>query len=390
MDQKYHVAISDSDLYKFTQQLALCFLYPNIFNHYKFINRDGRAFPDGFEKRLKEIIQSFQAIHLIKDEKDFFREKCYYLNPVYLDFLEGYRYDPTEVIIKQTGPVLDLDVIGLAYRTVLWEVPLMATISELYFEMTGQKTYDIDTQHQINRTKASDLARINAYYSEFGTRRRHSFEVHDRVIYDLKNYGYDHLLGSSNVYLAMKHDLLPVGTVAHEWYSLHAALFGFKMANQMANEAWVKIYNGNLGTALPDTFTTAVFLKSFDTKYAKLYDGCRQDSGKPNDFTDQLIAHYKNLRINPQFKMGLYSDNLHSIAQIESIKKHVNGRLIDRYGIGTWFSNDVGVPPMNMVIKLIKCCVDGQWINTVKLSDDPKKHTGDSKTIDLCKNTLEI
>jgi nicotinate phosphoribosyltransferase len=378
-------------------QLALCQLYPHIINHYEFINRDGREFPDGFAGRLQKIIDSFRDITLTKDEKDFFREKCYYMNPVYLDFLEGYRYDPTEVHISQSGPKLNLFIEGPAYRAVLWEVPLMATISELYFEMikrwdplTGNQPYDEIKRREINKAKAEQLADIDAYYSEFGTRRRYSFDNHDRALGDLKRYGKGHLLGSSNVYLAMTHDLIPVGTVAHEWYQLHAALYGFKMANQMANEAWVKVYNGNLGTALPDTFTTEVFLRSFDTKYAKLFDGCRQDSGKPDDFTDNVIAHYEKLRINPKFKMALYSDNLNSVQKIKDIKDHLAGRMIDRYGLGTWLSNDMGVKPLNMVIKLTACQINGEWVQTVKLSDDPGKHTGDPETIALCKNTLGI
>jgi nicotinate phosphoribosyltransferase len=117
----------------------------------------------------------------------------------------------------------------------------------------------------------------------------------------------------------MKYDLLPVGTVAHEWYSLHAALYGFKMANEMATQAWVDVYNDDLGTALPDTFTTDVFLKSFNTLFAKLHDGVRQDSGNPIDFLDKIVNHYKKLRINPATKMVLFSDNLkNSLAIIKT------------------------------------------------------------------------
>ena len=387
---KYHVSLIDTDLYKLTMQMAICQMYPKIISHYQFINRDGREFPDGFGKRLQEIVDSFRGIVLLKEEKDFLREKCYYLSPVYLDFLKGYSYDPSEVKIVQEGPVLDMDIIGPAYRSVLWEVPLMATTSELYFEMTGQKPFKEDKRHTVNQMKALELAAADAYYSDFSTRRRFSHDNQSMVIADLKKYGQGHLLGTSNPHLAMEHDLISMGTIAHEWYSLHAALYGFKMANQMATEAWVNVFQGDLGTALPDTFTTDVFLKTFNTKYAKLHDGVRQDSGKPTDFIDKVVAHYNKLRVNPQFKMALFSDNLKSIDQIRDIKKHLAGRMIDRYGIGTWFSNDVGVKPLNMVIKLVACQIDGEWINTVKISDDSGKNTGDSATINLCKETLGI
>jgi nicotinate phosphoribosyltransferase len=357
------------------------------------VNRDNREFPDGFDKRLTEIIDSFRGVALKKNEKDFMQEKCYYLNPVYLDFLSGYRYDPKEVIIKQEGPKLSLDIIGPAYRTVLWEVPLMATVSELYFDMT-QKVYlnkdDLNQITQANKKKAEDLANIDVYYSEFGTRRRRSFENQNKVVEDLKKHGKGHLLGTSNVYLAMKHDLMPAGTVAHEWYSLHAAIYGFIMANEKANDSWIRVFQGDLGTGLPDTFTTDVFLRSFNTKYAKLYDGLRQDSGDPLAFLEKVLAHYNKLKINPLYKMLLFSDNLKSISQINAIHNACKGRTNDRYGIGTWLSNDCGVKPLNMVIKLIACNFNGSWVNTIKLSDDIEKHTGDPETIELCKKTLMI
>lgn len=393
---KYHVSLIDSDIYKFTMQMAICQLYPKVLNHYRFVNRDNREFPEGFDKRLTEIVDSFRGISLKKDEKDFMQEKCYYLNPVYLDFLSGYRYNPKEVIIKQEGPKLNLDIIGPAYRTVLWEVPLMATISELYFDMKATNKYEfISTRNsltEINKQKAEALADIDVYYSDFGTRRRVSFENQNKVVEDLKKYGKGHLLGTSNVYLAMKHDLMPAGTVAHEWYSLHAAIYGYIMANEKANDAWIQVFQGDLGTGLPDTFTTDVFLQSFNTKYAKLYDGLRQDSWDPLAFLEKVLSHYNKLRINPLYKMLLFSDNLKSIDQIKTIHDACKGRTNDRYGIGTWLSNDVGVKPLNMVIKLIGCLFDEVhgWVNTIKLSDDINKNTGDPETIELCKKTLNI
>lgn len=394
----YHKSIIDTDLYKLTMQQAYLLKYPSIVGEYGLTVRDSRDFPEGFADELRRIIHSFRGIVLKKDEKDFLREKCYYLSPAYLDFLEGYRYDPDEVIVKQTGSKLEVYPRGYLYRTVLWEVPLMATISELYFQMTNQTPYpdaseDIDVwalASENNRKKAEGLADIDAFYSEFGTRRRYSSENHDRVIGDLCKFGRGHMLGSSNVYYAKKYNLVPMGTVAHEWYMLHAALFGYIMANQMASEAWIDVYQGNLGIALPDTFTTEVFLKSFGTKYAKLFDGVRQDSGNPIDFLEKCIKHYNSLRISPTFKISFFSDNLNSLKKVQDIKTACQGRTIDRYGIGTWFTHDLGLKPMNMVIKLVRVLSNGEWINTVKLSDDPMKNTGGSDTVDLCRRTLGI
>lgn len=394
----YHEAITDSDLYKFTMQWGYLLKYPSVKGKYSLTVRDNREFPEGFDRKLREVVNSFRGIKLTKDEKDFMRERCYYLSPAYLDFLEGYRYDPSEVEIAQTGSMLEVSAVGYLYRTVLWEVPLMATISELYFQMTNQVPHwthcggltDNEITTQINKMKAEDLASVGAYYSEFGTRRRYSSENQGRVIADLIKYGGGHLLGSSNVYYSMKHNLAPLGTVAHEWYMLHAALFGYVMANQMASEAWVDVYQGNLGIALPDTFTTDTFLKTFSTKYAKLYDGVRQDSGDPIVFFEKVVKHYQDLKIDPATKICMFSDNINSIDKVNKIQDTCADTMIVRYGIGTWFTNHLGVKPLNMVIKLTEVISNGETIKTIKLSDDTKKNTGDSDAVSLCKKTLNI
>jgi len=386
----YHTSILDTDLYKPTMQNAICKLYPRVKVRYTFINRDKREFPDGFASRLKEIIQSFKAISLTAEEADFLNEKCYYLNPQYVDFLRGYRYDPSEVLISQDGPKLLIAVEGWWYRTILWEVPLMEAISELYFEMTGQHGTTYEERHILNRDKAVSLAANNIFYSEFGSRRRFSYDNQDRVVQDLIKFGQDHMVGTSNVHLAMKHNLIPMGTVAHEWFQFHGARYGYKMANERALEAWTNVYEGDLGIALPDTFTSDVFFKSFSTKYAKLFDGVRQDSGDPIKFLDKALGHYKSLRINSMFKIIMFSDNLKSLDQIKAIHEACRGITIDRYGIGTWLSNDCGVKPLNIVIKLTACNFNGEWVNTVKLSDDLGKNTGDSTEVKLCKEILGV
>lgn len=393
---KYHVCLADSDLYKFTMQSAICKLYPRVKARYEFINRKNRLFPAGFDKRLREIVDSFRDYHLTTSEKNFMREKCYYMDPVYLDFLSGYRYDPSEVTISQKDYNLFVSIVGPWYQTVLWEVPLMETISELYFEMTDQEGLSNSELFSKDEKKARDLTEIDAYFSEFGSRRRKSYENQNRVIGILKQYSEDHLLGTSNVHLAMINDLIPMGTIAHEWEQAHAAMFGFLRANIESLEAWVNVYDGSLGTALPDTFTTEAFYKyAFTTKHAKLWDGVRQDSGDPLEFIDRTIKQYRSLRILPRLKTILFSDDLKSIDQIKVIKNFINNqipenRILDRYGIGTWFSNDTGVDPLNIVIKLTGIDFGHGWVNTIKLSDSPTKHTGDLETINFCLKTLGI
>jgi nicotinate phosphoribosyltransferase len=367
------------------------------------MNRDGREFPDEFKKRLWEILDSFRAIRLTNDEKDFMRKNCYYLDDQYLDFLSGYQYNPQEeLIIGQEGSTLNLIVQGPYYKTVLWEVPLMATISELYFEMIApfsRRPSDEHFRHLNNKDKAIGLADMSIYYSEFGTRRRYSHENQREVIEDLKQHGRGHMLGTSNGFFAMMYDLPWLGTVAHEWFESHAAMFGYLRANYEALEAWVKVYDGWLGIALPDTFTTDIFYKhAFTVKHAKLFDGVRQDSGDPLEFLAKTIACYKRLRIQPRLKTIMFSDNLKDLNQIGNIHKACQSvapedRMTDRYGIGTWLTNDLpGVKPLNMVIKMTALDYGNGWVETVKLSDSTSKRSVlfDEKAIELCLKTLGI
>lgn len=392
---QYHASILDTDLYKLTMQWAVLSQYPSLQVRYDFINRDNREFPDGFGKALKAIIEDFKGYRLLPDEKKFLREQCYYLPPAYPDFLEGYRYDPNEVTIVQKGHKLQVTIQGYWYRTILWEVPLMATISELYFQMTGferdaKKCLDVN----IQKFKAIDATDIS--FSEFGTRRRFSYENQLNMLEDAKKYTHGNLLGTSNVYLAYLYNLIPMGTHAHEFFSAHGAMFGYEMATKTALDAWIKVYQGDLGIALPDTFTTDVFLRSFNTFYAKLFDGVRHDSSDPIRFTDKIVEHYKSLRINPISKVILFSDNLNSIEGLQKINNHCRNKIGARCGIGTWLSNHVlnsnneRAKPLNMVIKLTGCLISGKWVPAIKLSDEPTKNTGNKSAIKLCKQTLGI
>ncbi len=378
----------DNDLYKFTTMNAIQKVFPEAEVKYKFINRGKTAFPVGFAEALRAEVNAMKDLYLTKEAENYIRSKCYYFEPVFIDLLKGYRYNPEEVIIHQNGGELDVEVDGLWYRTVLWEVPLMAIISELYFKMTGQVP---DNYEPRAIAKAKELANIQAKISEFGTRRRFSFDVQDRVVGILKEYMGNFLNGSSNVFLAMKYNLLPMGTHPHEWFMYHGAHYGYRIANEMALENWIKVYHGDLGIALTDTYTTQNFFQSFNTVYSKLFDGVRWDSGDPIEFTDKTLAHYHAKRIDPKSKTIVYSDAL-DLDKVKEIKKYVNGRINDAYGIGTYLTNDVGVKPLNMVIKVIAAKPAGYStsIPTVKLSDHNGKHTGDTNEIELCIKMIGI
>ena len=244
----------------------------------------------------------------------------------------------------------------------------------------------------MNKTleKAETLKKLAVNFAEFGTRRRHSYRVQNLVMEALTQNKNSTFIGSSNVHFAMKYGVKPIGTHAHEWFMFHAAEYGFKMANELALEHWVDVYRGDLGVALSDTYTTDVFFQQFDKKFAKLFDGVRHDSGDPLEFADKTIAHYQRHGINPLFKYIIFSDGL-NLEKVEEITNYCKGKIGVSFGIGTNLTNDVGLKPMNIVMKLIGVqAPNKEWIPTVKLSDEHGKYTGDPKMIELAKEFLRI
>lgn len=317
----------DNDLYKFTTMNAIQKKFPEAEVAYRFINRGETLFPIGFAERLRQEVEAMASLSLSEEAERFMRRRCYYFDAVFFDLLKGFRFDPKEVDIQQEGGELKVEIRGLWYRTVLWEVPLMAIISELYFQMTAQTPQGI-AEKAIKKAQA--FVDLGAELSEFGTRRRFSFEVQDRVVGILKQYMGSLLNGTSNVYLALKHNLTPMGTHPHEWFMYHGAHYGYRAANELALANWVDVYDGYLGIALTDTYTSTNFFGSFTTKYAKLFDGLRWDSGDPFEFTEQAIRHYRLHRVDPRTKTIVYSDalDLEGVKKIRGICKGTSARRL--------------------------------------------------------------
>ncbi|KAA0128749.1 nicotinate phosphoribosyltransferase [Chryseobacterium sp. SN22] len=383
-------SILDNDFYKITMQNAVVKLFPGSIVKYEFINRGKHQFPEGFDAALWEAVNKMAELKLTKEEKKFMARMCPYIDLPYLDFLEGYHYDPSEVKIHQEGSELSVTVEGLWYRTILWEVPLLALISELHYEMNHMERDSNEVVMSKTLEKADALAKLGVNFAEFGTRRRHSHKVQNLVMEALMQKKDSTFIGTSNVHFAMKYGVKPIGTHAHEWFMFHAAEYGFKMANELALEHWVDVYRGDLGVALSDTYTTDVFFQQFDKKFAKLFDGVRHDSGDPLEFADKTIAHYQKHGINPLFKYIIFSDGL-NLEKVEEITNYCNGKIGISFGIGTNLTNDVGLKPMNIVMKLIGVqAPNKELIPTVKLSDEHGKYTGDPKMIELAKEFLRI
>ena len=386
-------SVLDTDLYKFTTSYAYSKLYPRAYGQFRFIDRGKTTYPQGFAEELKKEIQEMSKLSLTKDEASFLYRELPYLPPTYIDFVRGFRFAPEEVKVEQDAEGhLSIIAEGLLYRVTLWETPILALVSELYYKMLGAQP-DMEYTERTIISKARKLAEHGITFSMFGMRRRFSAAIEDRVTELLKEHAAGYLFGTSNVYYAYKHGLRVSGTHPHEWIQFHGAMFGYKMANYMAMEDWINVYDGDLGTVLTDTYTTDVFMRNFSKKHAMLFTSLRHDSGDPLQFTEKVIARYRELRVDPTIKYIIFSDGLDPERAIE-IANYCKGRIGASFGIGTNFSNDVGngVRPMNIVMKLWKCKMTEKerWNPCVKLSDVDGKHTGEPEEIELAQRTLGL
>lgn len=387
----------DNDAYKFFMQYAVLRYYPDVKVRYSFIPRDHTLiFPEGFAEALKRQIHYFRDLRFTEEIEEHLFRKLPWFDDSYRLYLRGYRYDPEEISIEQQSGALNLTITGYWHKTILWEVPLLATISELYYRMGGIGD-SLEENLPRWKDKITAIARLGVKVSEFGLRRRKSKAVQEQFIRTFLDLAPSTIVGSSNVMMARRFKIRAIGTQAHEWFMFHAARYGVQMANRTALAKWIETYHGALGIALSDTYTSDVFLRDFDLFFAKLFDGVRHDSGDPLLFADKVCDHYFDHRIvlpNGLIpKTIIFSDSIDSIEKIRKIEAHVAGRILTSYGIGTWFSNDLdGVKPLNMVIKMTGAFIDAQtgWRNCIKLSDSPEKFTGDEKTIRLYRRELGL
>lgn len=376
-------SILDTDLYKLTMQNLVLHLYPDAVVKYKFNNRNKTMkFNTVFLSRLKQEIESMSTISLEKEEKEFLRNNHPELKESYINYLSNYRFNPKEVTCElDTDGNLEIDINGKWYSTILWEVPLMAVISELYFELCDTD-WIMNRQEQalLANDKAISLSDNDCYFADFGTRRRRTHDVQSIVVGEMMfSKGF---VGTSNVHLAHLHGTKAIGTMAHEFIMGVSALKGLRRANHLALTDWHNFYNGSLGVALTDTFGTDAFFNDFDLKLAKLYD-VRHDSGSPYDFTDKVISKYSSLGIDTKTKTIVFSDGL-DVDEAIKLREYCEGKIKCAFGLGTSFTNDFHKvsqnsvsKPLNMVIKLYSV----NDIPVVKISDSATKAIGDKDAL---------
>lgn len=333
-----------------------------------------------------------EDLYLTDDEEKFLIKQLPYLPPIYIDFLKGFRFNSSEVEVWMEEGKLKVKATGLLYRVTMWETPILAIVSELYFKLTGQFP-DTSYMEETAIEKTKQLSKHNITFSLFGMRRRFSFDVENKITELLKTHSGTNFFGTSNVYLAYKHKLRVSGTHPHEWVQFHGSIYGYKMANYMSMENWINVYDGDLGTVLTDTYTTEVFLNNFSKKHASLFTSLRHDSGDAMEFVDKAIKRYEELRINPQIKYIVFSDSL-NVEKAIAIKEYCGDKIGASFGIGTNLTNDVGnnIKGLNIVMKLFRCKMTEKepWHECVKLSDVEGKHTGSKREIHLAQETLDL
>ncbi len=296
-----------------------------------------------------------------------------------------------EIYPAQDGPgEIEIRIRGPWLHTILFEVPLLAIVNEVYFRNT-QHGLDLSEGRRRLREKIALLRDTEGFQdcriADYGTRRRFSRAWHEEVVTTLRDGLGRQLAGTSNVWLAWKLGLTPLGTLAHEYLQAHQALGPRLRDSQVAAlETWAREYRGDLGIALSDVYGLSAFLRDFDMYFCKLFDGTRHDSGDPFAWGERVLAHYRANRVDPRSKVLVFSDGL-DIPKVMRLYQHFHGRCQLAFGVGTNLTNDVGPEPLQIVIKMVRC--NGQPV--AKISDSPGKNMcDDSAYVAYLRQVFEI
>jgi nicotinate phosphoribosyltransferase len=368
-------SLLDTDLYKFSMMQVVLHQYPAAQVEYRFKCRnpgiDLVPYVDEIRAELKALCQ----LRFTPDELDYLRT-WRFIKSDFVDFLALFQLNEKYVAISPSVAAngeIDIRIRGPWLHTILFEVPLLAIVNEVYFRHAGAGLDFAEGRRRLLAKIA--LLRDTPDYggcriADYGTRRRYSRVWQEEVVTTLRDGLGAQLAGTSNVWLARKLNLTPLGTLAHEYLQAHQALGPRLRDSQVAAlEAWAKEYRGDLGIALSDVYGLNAFLRDFDRYFCKLFDGTRHDSGDPFEWGEKVLAHYCANRVDPLNKVLVFSDGL-DIPKVMQLYAHFRGRCQIAFGVGTNLTNDVGPTPLNIVIKMIRC--NGQPV--AKLSDSPGKN----------------
>jgi nicotinate phosphoribosyltransferase len=366
-------SLLDTDLYKFTMMQVVLHHFPGAQVEYKFRCRTAGVDLRPHLEEMKAEFENLCALRFQEQELAYLRA-LRFMKSDFVDFLglfqfnakylqAGYGEGPGEIDITIRGPWL---------HTILYEIPVLAIVSEVYFRRTQPRAKldegrrRLQAKIELVRTVEPEL---EFKISDFGTRRRFSGAWQEEILQTLKREVPEYFAGTSNVWFAKRNALTPLGTLGHEYMQACQALGPRLRDSQVfAFDKWAQEYRGDLGIAISDTYGVDAFLRDFDMYFCKLFDGARHDSGDPFDWGEKMIAHYRRNRVDPRTKTLIFSDQLSFPLAIE-IARRFHGRARTSFGIGTNLTNDLGYEPINIVLKMTEC--NGQPV--AKVSDAPGK-----------------
>ena len=366
-------SLLDTDLYKYTMMQVVLHSFPEAQVEYRFRCRNGNVDLSPFVGEIQEEIRALCALSFAREELDYLRGWRFFKSD-FVDLLRLFNLDERFISVSQVAGSpreIDITIKGPWLHTILFEVPVLAIVSEVYNRNTHPRP-DFDEGRRRLAAKIAQAATVKDSefrIADYGTRRRFSRAWQDEVVRTLKGGLGAHFVGTSNVRMAMDHGLTPLGTMAHEYLQACQAVGPRLRDSQVfAFNMWAREYRGDLGIALSDVCGMEAFLRDFDLFFCKLFDGVRHDSGDPFEWGEKLIAHYEKMRIDPRTKTMVFSDSL-NIPLAMRLFEYFKGRVRTSFGIGTNLTNDLGYEPLQIVIKMTRC--NGQPV--AKISDEPSK-----------------
>lgn len=380
-------SLMDTDLYKLTMLQTAIHQFPSAKTTYAFKCRNTPLIP------LGELYEQLNAQLDMLCELRFTAEELAWLStlrfmkPDFIDWLENFQLKRRYIKVTKNDYAAPQDQLTIEFegpmvQVMMFEIYVLSLVNELHFRAaTAGNEAEVQAEGQrrlmekIETVKNSPIAQEGLdtefpfVFFEFGTRRRFSKSWQEHVVKTLKEQVPEYMKGTSNLDLARRFNLTPIGTMAHEYLQAHQAL-GYRLRDfqKMALENWVKEYRGDLGIALTDVVGMDAFLVDFDNYFAKLYDGIRHDSGNPYEWGEKALNHYKKLRVDARTKQFVFSDGL-NVNKALDLYNTFKGRAKTGFGIGTNLTNDLGLPPLEIVAKMIRC----NDSSVAKLSDSPGK-----------------
>ena len=373
-------SLLDTDLYKFTMMQVVLHQFPGAQVEYRFRCRNPGVDLTPEVARIRGEVDALCTLRFTGHELGYLRE-LRFIKSDFIDFLGLFqlntKYIRIDPVPERPGEI-EVQIQGPWLHTILFEIPVLAIINELYFRRTVPVPDFAEGRRRLKRKIGSirdDPTLSEVRIADYGTRRRFSRAWQDEVLGTLKSDFGENLAGTSNVMFARTHGLIPLGTMAHEYLQACQALGPrLRDSQTFAFETWAREYRGDLGIALSDVYGMDAFLRDFDLYFCKLFDGARHDSGDPIRWGERLIAHYEHNRVDPRNKTLVFSDAL-TFDRVIELYRRFQHRARVRFGVGTHLTNDLGYTPLQIVIKMVRC--NGQPV--AKLSDSPEKNMCDDE-----------